>query len=141
MPTAAHSRAGSWSLLEAALLVGALLALGLAAASVPDAVLGVTGAEGIRNHLLTGPPGFVLLSVWWFVHANGDPDPTFLPRRSSLLACGAVFPALGLIALALATGAGVPEMGIGDSAITGASLVLLGAGAVALAAKPHEPCA
>lgn len=68
MPTAARARAGAWSLLEAGLLVGALLTLALAAASVPDAVLG-----------------------------------------------------------------------IGDSATTGASLLLVGAGAAALTAKPHKP--
>lgn len=37
--------------------------------------------------------------------------------------------------------ASVPDavLGIGDSATTGASLLLVGAGAAALTAKPHKP--
>jgi hypothetical protein len=138
-PMTARARPRDAGLFEASLFAGAVLLLGAAAAAVPDAVLHVAGVEATRNHLLAGVPGFALLVGWWLVRVSGDPNATFKPGRASLLACALVSQSCGLLALVLVVGSGVPGLGVGDSVVTGASLLILGGATFTLAAMSPEP--
>lgn len=117
----------AFRLLETPLLLVGVLLLSVALAAVPGAVADVLGREELRNHLLAGVPGVLFVVGWWLAHAEGVDEPAWSPYRSSLLTCGVVLPALGVVALVLGAGPGLPGTGAGDLVVTGATLVLVGA--------------
>ncbi len=59
----------------------------LAASSCGQALTGHHLEEVIRNHLLTGWLGFLILVAWWVVHVHRKTQPALLPAGFALTVC------------------------------------------------------
>lgn len=78
--------------------------------------------EVIRNHLLTGWLGFLVLIAWWVLHVHRKARPTVLPAGFALTVCGTL---LGIVA-AFLLAAGITSVARGTDSIGG----LIGSGDV-----------
>lgn len=99
---------------------------------VPDCVRAL-GAhhlqEVLRDHLMGGVAGFVLLVAWWLMHVRHTRRPTVLPTGFGLSVCGPLLGVSGAVLLAAGVGevthhvAGTRLMGSGDLIATGATVL------------------
>lgn len=86
--------------------------------------------EVVRNHLLGGWLGFVVLGLWWVLHVRRKTRPAVLPAGFDLIACSTLLGVVGLLLLAtgihdvaLGTNSTGGLLGSGDLLMTGASVL------------------
>lgn len=86
--------------------------------------------EVIRNHLLTGWLGFLVLVAWWVLHIHRKARPTVLPAGFALTVCGTLLAIVAAFLLAIgitdvARGAdSIGDLiGSGDVVATGATMM------------------
>lgn len=100
----------------------------IAASSCGQALTDHHLEEVIRNHLLTGWLGFLVLAAWWILHVHRKTRPAVLAAGFTLTVCSTL---LGVVALFL-LGFGIAEVahgihsaggliGSGDLVVTGAT--------------------
>jgi hypothetical protein len=105
----------------------------LAASSCGQALTGHHLEEVIRNHLLTGWLGFLILVAWWVVHVHRKAQPALLPAGFALTVCSTL---LGVVAVVLLV-FGIADLAHGidstDGVIGSGDLVATGATILAAA--------
>lgn len=84
--------------------------------------------EVIRNHLLTGWLGFLVLAAWWVLHVHRKTRPALLPAGFALTVCGtllgvvaAFLLAFGIADVARGVDSTAGVIGSGDLVATGAT--------------------
>jgi hypothetical protein len=102
----------------------------LAAPSCPQALAAHHLQEVIRNHLLTGWLGFLVLVGWWVLHVHRKARPAVLPAGFALTVCGTFLGAIAALLLAIGisdVARGVDAIGdligSGDLVATGATMM------------------
>lgn len=86
--------------------------------------------DTVRNHLLGGVLGFVILVAWWLLHVQRQRRPVVLPAGFSLTVCGSLLAAVAVFLLAtgvhnvaLGTDGTSGLVGSGDLVTTGATVL------------------
>ncbi|MBO0810753.1 MAG: hypothetical protein J2P23_01775 [Microlunatus sp.] len=139
-------------LCEAGLLLVSVLCLAVGVASVPVAVVAMTGrsdlvtgrqsgqppvdqlTETVRNHLVFGVVGVVTLVSWWLLQLRRRTRPVVLQSWFALTVCGvstvavaAIFLTVGLRDLVLHIDSAAGVVGAGDLVVTGATIAVAAA--------------
>lgn len=101
-----------------------------AGSSCEQALAGHHLQEVIRNHLLTGWLGFLVLAAWWVLHAHRKTQPALLPAGFALTVCSTLLGVVAafLLAFGIADVArGIDStggvIGSGDLVATGATMM------------------
>ena len=87
----------------------------LAAPSCPQALAAHHLQEVVRDHLLSGWLGFLVLVAWWVLHVHRRNRPAVLPAGFALTVCGTL---LGIVA-AFLLAIGIPDIARGTDSIAG----------------------
>jgi PadR family transcriptional regulator len=165
LPAVAAYRVLLAQITETALLVISALLLAVGAAAVPTAILAMAGNPGLatgdasrvlaqqdlqdvlRNHLLTGWLGFLVLVAWWLLHVHRKTQPALLPAGFTLTVCStwlgvvaAFLLAFGIADVARGIDSAGGLIGSGDLLATGATVMAAALlSGVALARQAARP--
>lgn len=87
----------------------------LAVPGCPQALAAHHLQEVIRNHLLSGWLGFLVLVAWWVLHVHRRTRPAVLPAGFALTVCGTLIGIVAAFLLAI----GIPDVARGTDSVGG----------------------